>query len=300
MNQNILNMHLRPIFTMLLFALCFSTINAQRVTASGFNFFPKLTKDQENKGKVYLYWGYNRSKYLRSDLHFSSPDYDFTLFGMKGTDLQSKFSASNYLKPANFSIPQYNYRVGYFMNDRWLISGGLDHMKYVVTQGQRVRMSGVISERISSKYAGAYLLDSITLSEDFVQFEYTNGLNLISLDFEYLQPVAVSRSGNFKLKWNIGLGGIWVVTKTDVNLMGDGIDNDFHVAGFTLAAKTGPRFDLFKRFFIATEFKAAYMTIPDVLIENAAPKRADHTLIAFEKYVAVGTYFNLFKKHSRR
>jgi len=289
-------MHQRPIFTLFFSLFSLMSIHAQVTTASGFTFFPKLTRNQENKGKFYLYWGYNRSKFLRSDIHFSSPDYDFTLYDVKGTDRQSKFSLKHYFTPANFSVPQYNYRLGYFMNDRWLISGGLDHMKYVVTQGQRVRMSGVISERISSKYAGAYLLDSVTLTEDFVQFEHTNGLNLITLDFEYLQPIAVSRSGNFKLKWNIGLGGIWVVTKTDVNLMGDGIDNDFHVAGFSLAAKTGPRIDFFKRFFFSAEFKSAYMAIPDVLIENAAPKRADHTLIAFEWYGVVGTYFNIGNK----
>jgi hypothetical protein len=257
--------------------------------------FPKPTKNQENKGKFFVYWGYNRSKYLKSNIHFSSPDYDFTVYDVKGTDRQRKFSLGGYFKPANFSIPQYNYRLGYFMNDRWVISGGLDHMKYVVTQDQRVRISGVVSERISPKYAGAYLLDSIALAADFLQFEHTNGLNLITLDFEYLQPIAISKSGNFKLKWNIGLGGIWVVTKTDVRVMGDGIDNDFHVAGFSLAAKTGPRFDFFKRFFLATEFKAAYMAIPDVLIENAAPKHADHTLIVFEGYFAVGTYFQLWQ-----
>jgi len=51
------------------------------------------------------------------------------------------------------------------------------------------------------------------------------------------------------------------------------------VAGFALAGKVGPRFELWNRFFIASTFKSGYMTLPDVFIENAAPKRADQTII---------------------
>ncbi len=297
------NLQMHPHRCLLLFAFSFfaCSLYAQNAPIAvgapardRFEWFP--AKIPGNKGAAYAYWGYNRACFLKSTIHFSSPRYDFTLFDVEATDRQSPFSFKQYFTLSRFTIPQYNYRAGYFLSDRWLISGGVDHMKYVVKQGQKALLSGVISEDISAAYAGSYLQDTFTLTRDFLQFEHTDGLNLVSVEFEFLQPLAVSKSGNFCLKWNIGFGGVWVVTRTDVRILGEGINNDFHVAGFALAAKTGPRFEFFKRFFLSPEFKSGYMTIPDVLIENAAPKYADHTLIFFERYVVAGVYFRLKKK----
>lgn len=256
------------------------------------NWFPKKM-DANQKGSFYFYWGYNRAKFRDSNIHFSGQDYDFTLFDVQATDRPSPFSFKQYFTISNFTIPQYNYRLGYRLTQNWGVSLGIDHMKYVATQHQEVRISGVISENISEKYAGAYLNESIILSEDFLQYEHTDGLNLVTLDFEYLMPILRSRKGKIKLKLNTGIGGIWVVAKTKVNILGEGLDNDFHVAGFSLAGKIGPRIDLWERFFISSEFKTGYMAVPDVLIENAEPKYADQTIIFFEFYTAVGVLFRL-------
>jgi hypothetical protein len=119
---------------------------------------------------------------------------------------------------------------------------------------------------------------------------------LVTLDFEYLFHIGETANKKFKLKFNTGIGGIWVVTKTNVKILGEGIDNDFHIAGFSLAGKIGPRIDLWEKLFVLAEFKSGYMTIPDALIENAAPKYADQTIIFFEYYVAVGGLFRFGKK----
>lgn len=257
--------------------------------------FPKDSTDT-SKGKFYAYWGYNRSKFTKSTIHFSGPEYDFTLFDVTASDRPSPFSFRQYFHPAKFSIPQYNYRLGYRINKNWGISGGLDHMKYVVDQGQEVRISGVISETLSPKYAGAFLNETIIIASDFLQYEHSDGLNLLTLDFEYLFYFGKTKNDKIKIKLNTGIGGIWVVTKTNIKILGEGIDNDFHVAGFALAGKIGPRIEFADRFFIASEFKSGYMAVPDVLIENSAPKYADQTIIFFEYYVAAGALFRFGKK----
>lgn len=169
-------------------------------------------------------------------------------------------------------------------------------MKYVVQQDQKVVISGVISEGISPKYAGAYLNDTITILSDFLKYEHSDGLNLVTLDFEFLSPIVESPHSKFKFDINLGLGGIWVVTKTKIDILGEGIDNDFHVAGFALSGKVGPRFEFWNRLFILSEFKTGYMAVSDVLIENAAPKKANQTIIFFEYYVVAGAMFRLGRK----
>lgn len=237
----------------------------------------------------YFYWGYNRDYYSKTNLHFHGPDYDFTLYGLQGNDRPEKFGWV-YLNPGKLSIPQYNVRLGYFINHCFHVSLGMDHMKYVVTQNQPTRISGVISPQASIKYAGAYLNQPIALDWDVLVFEHTNGFNLVSFDLEWLLPFRTYKKA-FEFAWNTGVGGIWVVTKTDVRVFTDGLDNDFHVAGYTMAGKTGPRFEWKQRFFLSAEAKTGYASLPSVLIKNNAPELGDHNLVYFEWYLVAGVNF---------
>lgn len=259
----------------------FQSLNAQKI-------------EQGKKGEFFFYWGYNRSVFSKTNLHFNGPDYDFTLYDVKAKDKPSKFGL-DYFHPTKFSIPQYNYRLGYFLTNRIAISGGVDHMKYVVTPNQETRISGVITERASERYAGSYLNQKILLEEDLLKFEHTDGFNLVSLDFEYLHPLLFRRFKNLSMSWNFGIGGIWIVTKTNVRIFGEGLDNDFHIAGFTLVGKTGPRIEYKNRFFLLGEVKGGYASLPSVLIKNSAPELGDHNLSFLEYYIAGGVYFRIKK-----
>ncbi len=239
------------------------------------------------KGSFYFYYGYNRSIYSKTNIHFSGPNYDFTLYDLKGADRPSEFSAT-YFNPTTFSVPQYNYRLGYFITNNFAVSGGMDHMKYVVNHYQPTKISGVITEQASAKYAGTYLNHSIEMQPDLLEFEHTNGFNFASLDLEYVPTLLRCRKANFYLLWTTGIGGVWVITKTEVYVMGDGIDNRFHLSGYALAGKTGPRFEYKHRVFISAEAKGGYATLPDVLIKNSSPERADHSLWFLEWYVVLG------------
>lgn len=254
-------------------------------------------RPEGRQGSLFFYWGYNRSFYSATNLHFTGPNYDFTVYRLKGTDRPSRFGRV-YFDITTFTVPQYNYRLGYYFTDRLAVSLGMDHMKYVVQQDQWTTMSGVIKKEASATYAGAYLHQPVQLTPDLLTFEHTNGFNFASLDVEYLQPLFRVWKDRLSFSWNLGIGGVWVVTKTDVRVMGDGLDNDFHVAGYAMAAKTGPRVDVLKRFFVAGELKAGYASIPSVLIKNAEPEIGDHNLEFLEYYVVAGVNFRLRKARS--
>jgi hypothetical protein len=117
---------------------------------------------------------------------------------------------------------------------------------------------------------------------------------------EYLYPLWSSANGKLKFKVNSGIGGIWVAPKTDVRVCGEGLDNDFHVAGFTLTGKLGPRIEFLKRFFLSAEARGGYATLPSVLIKNSAPEIADHNIAFLEYYVVGGVYFRIWQPKTGR
>lgn len=260
--------------------------------------FAHEKKDQvkNKKGTFSFYWGYNRSFFSKTNIHFNGPNYDFTLYDVKGTDRPTPLSLT-YINPTTISIPQYNYRLSYFINDRFAISLGMDHMKYVMKQNQLARISGIITPEASQTFQGSYLNDEIKITPDLLQFEHTDGFNLVTVDGEYLLPLPVKMGKNFKSYFNMGIGGIWIVTKTNVKVMGEGLDNDFHVAGFSMAAKMGPRIEYKNKLFILGEIKGGYATLPSVLIKNEAPNIGDHNLSYLQYYFALGINFSLKKKH---
>ena len=259
------------------------------------NWFPKKLPERYATG-FYFYWGYNRASYSTSTLHLKGPSCDFTLYDVKAHDRPTKFTFDDYFSPTEIWIPQYNYRLGYHINHRWAVSLGLDHMKYVVDLNQVVRMSGVINESASPYYSGAYLNRAVLLEYDLLNFEHTDGFNLVSLDAEYKRPVYLHPSRHFAVEWMLGAGGMWPVTKTDVRVFGKGINNDFQIPGLAFAGKTGLKFYFFKRLFVMAETKVGYATLPSIRLEQSAATSAAHNFFFWEKTGAIGFNFYLKKR----
>lgn len=271
---------------------------SQNASVRSVSWFAKANTDSRFQ-RFYFYWGYNRATFAKSDIHFSGPEYDFTLFNVEAKDRPTKFNFKTYFSPTTISIPQYNYRLGFFLTRHIALSVGVDHLKYVVVNDQTVRMSGVISEEVSSRYAGSYLRRPIRLTDDFVRFEHTDGLNLVNLDLEYHLPLLQLARPNVALHVMAGMGGIWVVPRTDAHVFGYGLNNKFHLAGYSLAGKAGLRLYVLKRLFLMVETKAGYITLPSILLRNEQPERASQNIFFWEKMGAVGLDFNFSHRKNR-
>ncbi len=246
------------------------------------------------KGSFTFYWGYNRDYFSKSDIHFSGPDYNFTLHNVVAKDRQSPFSYYNYVKQK--WVPQYNYRVGYFLTDKICLSLGLDHMKYVVKQNQSVTISGNIYSKASEKYRGSYNNDTVLLTPDFLRFEHTNGFNLVSFDAAFSQSLfwLAKRKINVSINGGLGIGAL--IPKSEVYVFDNGMDNRFHLAGYSVTAKFGPRINFLNWFFLSGELRGGYANLPSVLIKGDLPLKASHSLWFLEYYVVGGVYFRFSKK----
>lgn len=239
------------------------------------------------KHRVFAQWGYNRAQYSLSNIHFEGPDYDFILHDVAAVDKPEPFSFRGYFSPANIWIPQYNYRVGWFLNERWSISLGLDHMKYVMVQDQDVRITGNIAPQRSATYAGSED-HTVALTTDFLRYEHTDGLNLLSVDADVYEPVWNSTHGAHALYLTAGACIGPVIPRTDVRLFGVGLNNKFHLAGYGAALEAGFTGVFWNRLLVRAMAKGGYIELPSVLTTGTDVDRARQHFWFMQEYATVG------------
>ncbi len=246
------------------------------------------------KGSVFLDWGYNRSGFSWSDIHFDGPGYDFTLRHVVAKDKPRNFSVDNYFAPEEMWVPQYNYRIGWFLAERWSLSLGLDHMKYVMVQDQTVRMDGWVDPTCSTVYTAAEG-DSkdVTLTPQFLTYEHTDGLNLLSADLEHYDGLWASTNGRQRLHAFEGLHAGPVIPRSDVRLFGEGKNNAFHVAGVGVGAQAGLHFTFLEHLFVRGTAKGSWIDLPSVLTTGTADDRASQHFWAYQGSVVFGGQFRL-------
>lgn len=245
----------------------------------GFN-QTKLSEDttqrKSNKGRFYIFWGWNRAWYTDSDIHFTGDDYDFKLSNVKAEDRQTPFNLDPYFNIGKITIPQTNFRVGYFINDKLDISFGYDHMKYVMTNFQEVKINGAINT--GNKYDGTYLNDNITLYEDFLMFEHTDGLNYFDIELtrndNLLELFKMNHNPN-KIMVNtlLGFGGGFLLPRSNVWLLNGERYDEFHIAGYGFSAKAGLDIILYKYFFLRGEFKNGFIDMSSI---RSTPRKEDN------------------------
>lgn len=222
-------------------------------------------KTENHKDELFVGWGWNRASFTNSDIHFTGDGYDFTLLDVKAKDRQTEFKAETYFGLKTMTIPQTNLRVGYFLNDHFAITGGVDHMKYVMTQNQTVEFEGEIGD---TSYNSIITGNEIVLQENFLRFEHTDGLNYINAELEYHQGIFSSNPFLLKAYGGAGLGAL--MPKSNVTLMKYPRNDEFHLAGYGLSAKFGMEFIFWRHFFIRFEYKTGFINMPDIVTRKAS------------------------------
>lgn len=242
-------------------------------------------KTNYNKGDVYSYWGWNWSWYSISDIHFKGDNYDFTIHDAAAQDRQTEFSFDKYFNPGTITIPQYNFRVGYFIKENLDISFGIDHMKYVLEQNQLSRISGFI-ENSGTVYDGIYNNTLLPISEGFLKFEHSDGLNYVN--FEIRKHNIFLEQGNLKLSSIKGLGLGFMLPKTNATLLNNNRNDNFYLSGYGIHTVLGLNINLFKNFFIQTEFKGGYVSLPAIRTTEFKSDKASQNFFYAQYNLAFG------------
>ncbi|HEV7381572.1 MAG TPA: hypothetical protein VGN64_17360, partial [Dyadobacter sp.] len=239
-------------------------------SVSSFSQTPDANPAHNNKGKIFVSWGWNRGVYTKSNINFKGEDYDFKLKSVVAKDRQSPFTGA-YFNPTKITIPQYNFRIGYFFNPKYSVSFGFDHMKYVMKQNQTVKISGKIAPGANVNHEGVYNDDDIQLTEDFLQFEHTDGLNYLNFELRRMDNILDQRIlgvKNIDVNFIEGVGAGVMFPKSNVQLMNYERNDQWHVAGYGVNLVAGLNVTFFKHFFIQGEVKGGYINMPDILTTN--------------------------------
>ena len=252
-----------------------------------------------NKGKMFVFWGGNRESFSKSDIHFKGPDYDFTLYDVMAND-KPKGWHIDYVNPSRMTIPQTNLRIGYFINDHYNISIGVDHMKYVMNQNQNVEIAGVVGASYPD-YAGVYLPSGnhiIDMTDGtFLKFEHTDGLNYVHSEISRVDDISqlfkIRNTDKFQVNITEGVGAGILYPKTNATLLGKERHDDFHVSGFGVSGKVGLNLTFFKYFFIQTELKGGYINMNDIRTTSSPSDKASQSFFFLQRIIAFGGIFHI-------
>jgi len=250
-----------------------------------------------NKGRMFASWGWNRGTFSNSDITFKGDDYYFTLYDVTARDKPKPFGIY-YFKFDELTIPQTNYKVGYFFHDHYNVALGVDHMKYVMRNNQTVKISGNIDN--GSEYTGIYNNNDIYLDEDFLTFEHTDGLNYVTVEVNRFDTVDNWIGFNVKnidinLTEGVGVGVLY--PKTNTKLMGNERYDEFHVSGYGMSAHVGLDLTFFKYFFIQYTFKTGFINMQDIRTTTNISDTASQHFTFFENIWSFGGKFNITKKN---
>ncbi|MGV6846659.1 MAG: hypothetical protein ACWA42_11090 [Lutibacter sp.] len=277
---------------LLLLIISSSTVFAQKIkTTDPLNF----NDAGNNKGKFFVYWGWNRDHYSTSDITFKGSNYNFTLYNVKADDKPKPFGIY-FLKLNELTIPQTNFRLGYFFKEHYTVSIGLDHMKYVMRNGQNVNIKGNINT--GGAYDGTYNNEPINLSTDFLLFEHTDGLNYINVEvsrFDNLDNWLKFSVKNIDLNLTEGLGVGILYPRSNTTLLGKERYDEFHLAGYGISAHVGLNITFFKHFFIQSNFKTGYINMPDIRTTKSKEDSASQHFTFIENMYVFGARFGLTK-----
>ena len=246
-----------------------------------------------NKGKFFFYWGGNRAYYTNSDITFSGNNYNFTIKDVEAVD-KPKGWHIDYINPLRMTIPQTNFHIGYHISDHYTISVGVDHMKYVMKNGQTVKMSGYINGSNTS-HDGTYNNTDKLLSEDFLTFEHTDGLNYVVVEGARIDDISrlfgIRNTDILQVNLTEGLGFGALYPKTNTKLLNKERYDEFHIAGTGVNAKAGLHLTFFKYFLIIGELKGGYINMYDVRTTYDIVDKAKHDFLFFETVLGIGGTF---------
>lgn len=222
------------------------------------------------KRGFYVSAGWHRAWYTRSTIEFRNDtyNYNFRINKARGID-------DNDLNIGKgIDAPQWSVRGGYFFRSGWGIEISYDHAKYILEQGQTVRMLGDIQRQ--------YYNRDTTINPLFIKYEHTDGANYYMLSLLKKIPLEKDETGN-RFDWLVKAGAGPVIPRTNSWIMGRHYDDKYHLSGYVIGLENSLRYEIIKNFFAEISLKTVFANYTDVLIhdEGSAHQKWGSGLLLF-------------------
>jgi hypothetical protein len=258
----------------------------------------KKNKISTKPGATWMYWGYNRSFYSKSDIEFVGAGYKFTLQESKASDNPSR-SFDQYVNINTLTVPQFNIRAGYYFKNKVAFSVGYDHMKYVFNDNNQVLMSGYITPGIDSLWAGDFDNRAVTTNRNHFHYENSNGLNYIRAELTKSYMLYQTKNRAFVLNGNLSIGAGCLLTIADFNFEQKFSRYKASISGFGLSTHAALRFEFFQHFFIQGELSGGLINLMKVKLRADDPSvYAKHNFWYGQRHLTLGWIFYLKPKNA--
>lgn len=237
---------------------------------------------------MYFSWGYNGEWYSRSTVHIKQESIG-DVYNMVQVNAHDHKGWDEGIFDQQLSIPQYNWRIGYFFNDDKDLGVELnfDHTKYIITEGQYVRFRGT--------HNGAPIDQDLLFSQPMGFFWYlNNGANFLLFNIVKRQAIYHTDDNYFgvDILGKFGVGP--VVPHVQNSLFGHPNMQHFQLGGWNTGLETAVRVTLLRYAYIEFAQKVDYASYSGLKIYNGTARQAFGT---YELILSAGVAFP-FHKHN--
>jgi hypothetical protein len=247
---------------------------------------------KERSGEFYFSWGYNTEWYTHSNLSINQPSQgnSYTFIGISGHDHKGWDEG---LFSKALSIPQYNYRIGYFFNKKkqLAIEINFDHTKFIFGDNQMVHMKG----KFNNKPIDAEVLfaDSTAGSTSSSYYYLNNGANFLLFNIVKRWPIYMNKKETIRID-GLGKFGIGPVIPHVQNKFFDQPENDphFQIGGWNIGVEAALRVTFFQYVYLEYSNKLDYARYSGLKIYEGTAKQAFGT---YEMILNLGVSFPVGK-----
>ncbi len=236
-------------------------------------------KKKERKGEFYFSWGYNKEWYTHSNLRVSQPglNNNYTLSSIHAHD---HIGWDEGLFSIPISIPQYNYRLGYFFNKKKGLAFEInfDHTKYIIQDGQQIKLTGTLNGRQVDTAV------NFSSSQGFYYF-LNNGANFLLFNLVKRWNWFEASSKNFKLDALAKAGIGPVIPHVQNSLFGNANQEGFQFGGWNMGVEGGVRATFYKHAFLEFTNKIDYARYSGLKVYQGTARQAFGT---YEMILSIG------------
>ncbi len=244
-------------------------------TLTLFSFLSKAQTANPFTSRMYFAWGYNKEWYSTSTIKVSQPS--------QGSNYEFKNVAGNdrigwdKLFQHELTIPQYNYRFGFFLKKHpsWGFELNFDHTKYQMTPGQSAHVVGTVNN---------VAIDSnIVITDHNMLWKLNNGANFFLFNVMKRFYITGTKGGLLKLYniYKVGIGPL--IPHTENTLFGHDNNAGFQFGGFNAGLEAAYRLEIGKYLYIDLAQKVDYAYYYGLHVYEGTAKQS------FSTYEVIGT-----------
>ena len=236
-------------------------------------------KTKEHKGEFYFSWGYNKEWYTRSDVKVNQPALNSN-YALQSVHSHDHPGWDEGLFSVPISIPQYNYRFGYFFNKKKGLAFEInfDHTKHIIQDNQQVKIAGTLN--------GKQVDTSVNFSEGNGFYYYlNNGANFLLFNIVKCWHWHENNNGRFVVD-ALGKAGIGpLVPHVQNSFFGKANDPGFQIGGWNMGVEGAVRATFFKHIYLEFSNKLDYARYSGLKVYQGTAKQVFGT---YELILSIG------------